>query len=142
MKFPMKIDTHWHGVFIAIFIAATLLTGHAIGSTGYFFSIAAAILWIFFALAVIPMWVDSHYLLTDSGLIIKFGPFRLRINYKRIVSVQKAEAGHRARLMGLASERVLVTYTKNHYQLQVLICPKDEEAFLNKSQEKLGREED
>lgn len=127
MKFPSKKD--W---WLTIIIWGAML--FAIGSGVYtlIFEESNLIDFVFVLIftVMLPvfllwMWLTTYYVLDESNLVIKYGPFKKIIPLNTIKSVKKSMNPLSSPALSL--KRLEIVYSQNN---MVLISPKDRDEFM------------
>ncbi|UKS66133.1 PH domain-containing protein [Rossellomorea marisflavi] len=127
MKYPSKVD-----LWLAILIWGIMLGTIGIGLYAIFYESSSywEVMFLLLSCVLLPLFIlwgclTTYYLLSDTHLIIRYGPFKKRVPLDRITSVKKTSNPLSSPALSL--KRLEISY--NTYDM-VLISPKDRDAFI------------
>ncbi|WP_445509581.1 PH domain-containing protein [Rossellomorea marisflavi] len=127
MKYPSKVD-----LWLAILIWGSMLGTIGIGLYAIFYESSSfwEVMFLLLSCVLFPMfmlWVcfTTYYLLSDTHLIIRYGPFKKTIPLDSITSVKKMSNPISSPALSL--KRIEILYDR--YDM-VLISPKDRDEFI------------
>jgi hypothetical protein len=127
LKYPSKVD-----LWLAILIWGSMLGTIGIGLYAMFNKASSfwEIILLLFSCVLFPLFMlwgcfTTHYLLNDTHLIIRYGPFKKKIPLDRITSVKKTSNPLSSPALSL--KRLEISY--NTYDM-VLISPKNRDEFI------------
>ncbi|AIE59171.1 PH domain-containing protein [Bacillus methanolicus] len=127
MKFPSKKD--W---WLTIIIWGAMLFAIGSGVYALIFEESNLIDFVFVLIftVMLPvfllwMWLTTYYVLDESNLVIKYGPFKKIIPLNTIKSVKKSMNPLSSPALSL--KRLEIVYSQNN---MVLISPKDRDEFM------------
>jgi hypothetical protein len=128
LKFASKKDWWltaivWGSMLFAIGSGVWALIAEPIGGIGEFLTVL--ILSILLPVFLLWMWLTTYYVLDESSLIIRFGPFKKTVPLKEIRSVKKTSNPLSSPALSL--QRLEIRYGRYDY---VLISPKDRDEFM------------
>lgn len=127
MRYQTKKDLWLTLTLWAIVIIPTILLTHSLINDSLNKVETIIIISLLFVIDIflIWLWCSTYYLITDSKLIVHYGPFKKVIQLDSIQSVQKSSNI----LSGpaLSTKRIEIIY--GHYKF-ILISPEDRDHFI------------
>jgi hypothetical protein len=122
MKFPSNKD-----LWLTIIVWGSML--FSLGSGVYLLYLGEINFGVFVSLVlpifILWIWLTTYYVLDESNLVIKYGPFKKIIPLNLIKSVKKTINPLASPALSL--KRLEITYGQYNY---VLISPKDRDQFM------------
>ena len=130
MKFKSKIDWWLHLIFICWLIANAWGIINAVGG-GMGGLIIAITFTPFSVFLIVPIWLNTYYLLDESSLLIKSGLGRgERIEYGLIMKVGETRNPSSAKALSLDRLEIKFKAKSGAFNDSIIISPKDKQEFM------------
>jgi membrane protein YdbS with pleckstrin-like domain len=126
MKFKSKIDWWMHLVLASMPLANIWVFFLWIQHGGIITLLSAVFILLFNVLLIMPLWIDTHYVLDDRELRVRCRPLiNERIPYASIKTVQETRSPLASAALSL--DRIEITYGMSG---RIMISPQNKQEFL------------
>ena len=125
-RFKSKVDRWIFLLLIAIIVIDFVVVGMIIVDPGDPLTATIGIIGSLLAAAlIISIMMGTHYTVTGDLLVIRCGPFRIKVPLAEIKSVKESRSQLSAPAMSM--DRLLIRYRKRR---RVMVSPEDKAGFL------------
>jgi len=130
MKFKSKIDWWTHIAMATLPLTTVFCIVLLFVTEEKIISAITAVFCLGLCIFILPIWVNTYYVLGESELIVKCGFIKTKIAYASIKSV--TETRNPLASVALSIDRIDIIYKGGH----VLISPKNKQEFLERLNQK------
>jgi len=131
MRFKSKIDWWAHFAFATLPLTTILNIVALILAEAKIIPAITAIFCLLLSIFIIPIWVNTYYVLGEHNLIVKCGFSKTAIDYSSIKSVK--ETKNLLASSGLSIDRIEIIYGVGGV---VLISPQNKQKFLQEFEQR------
>lgn len=129
MKFKSKIDWWFHPIAIIMIVLMIWLCIYGLLERDLLVGIIGIVFITINALLIIPIWVNTYYLLDEFHLCIKCGLGKpLQISYKEIIGVKETRSFLSSPALSL--DRLEIRFFRNKKSDSVYISPQRKNEFI------------
>jgi len=131
MKFKSKIDLWVHFAFATLPVSTILCIILLIAVEGKIISAITLAFCLALCIFIMPMWMNTYYVLGERELIVKYGFLKTKIAYNSIKRV--TETRNPLASIALSLDRIEIIYGGGGH---ILISPQNKQEFLQQLEQR------